>query len=291
MNKAWLTCMLLCGVCVQVNATENNNHADIKELLKPAPLSNMASLPNHVAERIVSTDLVDNVDPSTKVGFFIFTSLTSEQHAKLSEQTLAVINSLDEKTQASIKKQFKLELSKDGTISIEQIVPVLKHLATLPNEFALIQLGDMCKLGQGMPQNRKQAFDYYYQAAALGSSVAMNNLGECYTYGVGCTSNLETAAIWYRRAAELGNVEAQFNLGYVYEYGEGVPLDTKQARYWYEKAAAKQHADSLFFLGQMYLDGDGVPFDESLAKDYFGRACDLGSTDGCDLYQVMLSDN
>lgn len=280
MGKAWFTCFMLCGVCLQVIASENNNHADIKTLLKPSAYS----LPNS-AVAVASHDLENAQDHDN---FVVFTPLTKVQETKYSTQICEIIKGLDEKTAVELKKQLALT---SDFVESDKIIPALQLLAKVPNGEAINLLGDMYKLGQGVPQDRKQAFDYYVQAAKLKHSQAMNNLGECFTYGIGCQTNLETAAQWFRKAAELGNIEAQFNMGYVYEFGEGVPLDMEKARYWYEKAAAKQHPESYLFLGQMYLDGQGVPLNEALAKDYFGRACDLGSMDGCNLYQVMLSEN
>lgn len=371
MTKAWLTCVLLCGVCLQVNATENNNHAEIKELLKPAPLNTLAaphSAKNsgaaftaskvvnsqdntsqasgqvsgqgagsnaynaqaQVTDSTIGNDQSQGLSAQSAHGangyqnltsgaanasanansnanananpdatdaslladdLPVFQELTAEQQTKLENTLREIFKTLDETQMNSLRQQFNLSLAADQPLDQSLLVPLLQAVAALPNAYALNQLGDMYKLGHGVIQDRKQAFACYKQAAALGNTVSMNNIGECYSYGIGCVKNLETAAQWYKKAARLGNVEAQFNLGYVYEYGEGVPLDVNKARYWYEKAASQQHADSMLFLGQMYLDGDGVPLNESLAKDYFGRACDLGSTDGCDLYQVMLSDN
>lgn len=283
MTKAWLTCVLLCGVWMQVNATENNNHADFKELLKPAPFNNVTA--SHASEPVSATVETDLEDP------VVFTELTQTQQDKIKQLLKDTLASLDQTQLQTLRKQVNLPLSPDYPFTAEQLLPVLMAMAALPNTYALNQLGDMYKLGQGLVQDRKKAFDCYSQSAKLGSTYAMNNLGECYSYGIGCTTDLSIAAHWYHEAARRGNVEAQFNLGYVYEYGEGVPLDPKQARYWYEKAASQQHADSMLFLGQMYLGGEGVPLDEALAKDYFGRACDLGSDDGCDLFRVMLSEN
>lgn len=275
MNKAWLTCFLVCGVCLQGNASENNSHAEIKELLKPALVNNMASLSGH------DSLMHSTVKSETANPVVVFTPLTSVQRSIISTKIFEILNSLDTASTEALKKKFKLQ---SPVIDVEQIVPVLQSLAQLSQSEALNMLGDMYKLGQGVQQDREQAFAYYQQAADLNNSEAMNSLGECYSYAIGCTADLEKAASWFQKAAELGNIEAQFNLGYVYEFGEGVPINIKLARYWYEQAAAHQHVDSLLFLGQMYLDGQGVPFNETLAKDYLGRACDLGSADGCSLY-------
>lgn len=334
MTKAWLACMLVCGISMQAHATVNNNYAtDVKELLKPASLDNVfytdqesnvktnrqtmqagSSSINQLS--LLPTSSSDKSDPDTlsvKTSLegkpflttqesedealtdldnqVVFNKLTTIQTVKLANNIGEIFKTLDSAELNKLKSKFNLTTGQEHNFDHAQVLPILIELANLPNATALTYLGDLYKHGDGVIQDQVKAFSCYKQAASLGDSTAMNKLGECFSYGVGCESNLETAATWYMAAANKGNVEAQFNLGYVYEFGEGVPLNSDKARYWYEKAAAQHHADSMFFLGQMYLDGDGVPFDEVMAKDYFGRACDLGSTDGCDLYQVMLTHN
>lgn len=313
MIKAWLACILMCGVCLQVNATEHNNHAklDVKELLKPSSLEQVfghdtpvkaplgagktdtALAPDSQAHSAATQEAAQEAAAadSNLASEAVLHELSSVQLAVLANKVGDILKSLDDTALSKINQQFKLKKGQEHNFDYAEVLPLLTALSLLPNDNALIYLGDLYKFGHGVPQNQAKAFACYEKAALMGNSVAMNSLGECFSYGVGCDVSLETAAKWYLEAANKGNVEAQFNMGYVYEFGEGVPLDPTQARFWYEQAAAQHHAESMFFLGQMYLDGDGVPFDEAMAKDYFGRACDLGNTDGCNLYQVMLSNN
>jgi tetratricopeptide (TPR) repeat protein len=72
---------------------------------------------------------------------------------------------------------------------------------------------------------------------ATGNARAQCYLGACYEYGVGVPEDDKQAAEWYRKAAEQGYVLAQYRLGESYHRGRGVPKDLKQAAEWYRKAA------------------------------------------------------
>lgn len=40
-------------------------------------------------------------------------------------------------------------------------------------------------------------------------------------------------------------------------------------------------------LGVLYDQGQGVRQDKRVAKEYYGRACDLGDQNGCNLYKSL----
>jgi uncharacterized protein len=62
-------------------------------------------------------------------------------------------------------------------------------------------------------------------------------VGYMYDHGEGVPQDGKEAAEWYRKAAEKGNVAAQYRLGVVYANGYGVEQDMKEAEKWYKKAA------------------------------------------------------
>ena len=80
------------------------------------------------------------------------------------------------------------------------------------------------------------------QAARAGYARGMVLLGECYEKGFGGVPQDEKQAVeWYRKAAEAGNALAMYNLGWMYAKGRGVPQDEKQAVEWLHKAAQAGH--------------------------------------------------
>jgi TPR repeat protein len=70
----------------------------------------------------------------------------------------------------------------------------------------------MFQFGQGVPQNYREAFSWYSQAANQGFAPAQKNLGLFYEMGLGLTKDILQASEWYRKAAEQGNIDAQNHL-------------------------------------------------------------------------------
>jgi len=104
------------------------------------------------------------------------------------------------------------------------------------------------------------ALKFWQPLAENGNVGAQYKLGQMYRLGEGLPQDNKTAVKWYTLAAEQGNAEAAFNLGVIYRSGEeGVPLDDKTAVKWYMIAAEQGHAVSQLGLGVMYAEGLGVP--------------------------------
>ena len=79
-------------------------------------------------------------------------------------------------------------------------------------------------------------------AAVKGFATAQNNLGEMYRLGHGVPQDYAEAMRWYRRAAEGDLPIAQSNLGTVYLAGLGVRRDYVEAARWYRLAAEQRFA-------------------------------------------------
>lgn len=101
----------------------------------------------------------------------------------------------------------------------------------------LYNLGYYHYTGQnGYPFNYEKAYDYFMQAATVGSSAAMNYLGVMYQNGKGVSKNMQAAADWFYKAikADNGNAYAAHNLGNLYYNGTGVPQDMNKAFQFFE---------------------------------------------------------
>ena len=59
-----------------------------------------------------------------------------------------------------------------------------------------------------------------------------------YGLGEGVPQNYKEALKWYRRAADQGDAAAQFNLGLAYTQGKGVSKDYILAHMWLNLAAS-----------------------------------------------------
>ncbi len=75
--------------------------------------------------------------------------------------------------------------------------------------------------------------------AEQGVAAAQYNLGNMYRLGEGVPQDYAMALQWYRKAAEQGVALAQTNLGLMYTNGEGAPQNHAQAHMWYNLAASK----------------------------------------------------
>ena len=103
-------------------------------------------------------------------------------------------------------------------------------------------LGQLYRLGQGVPRNAAVAVNWYRLAAEQGLARAQSNLAAMYLQGDGIEKNPAIAADWLRQAAAQGHALSQFNLGLMYESGFGVDLSLVKARSWYELAASAGNA-------------------------------------------------
>jgi TPR repeat protein len=115
-------------------------------------------------------------------------------------------------------------------------------LADRGNARAQNNLGEMYRLGRGVPQDYAAALTWYRKAADQGDAIAQDALGTMYHDGRGVPQDYSEATRWYRKAADQGFAEAQIMLGNSYESGWGVPKDYVQAHKWFNLAAARYSA-------------------------------------------------
>lgn len=101
----------------------------------------------------------------------------------------------------------------------------------------MCNLGWCYERGHGVPQDWKQAVEWYRRAAQAGNTVAMGNLGWCYEKGKGVEKDPAAAVSWYRQGAERGSVRSMYELGRCCQGGIGVAEDLKQALIWFHKSA------------------------------------------------------
>lgn len=175
------------------------------------------------------------------------------------------------------------------------------------------KIGNMFRVGQGVPINYKKAHEYYQRAIDGGIVQAINNLGYLYRYGLGCARDPARALSLFAQASEHGVAEADFNLGQCYRNGIGVTADIKKAEeyllsaiergsidamtelgsmlateqsiehdyeramFWFQKAADAGNSLGMAYIGWMYQFGRGVPQDSATAKDWYQKAARAGN--------------
>ncbi len=138
--------------------------------------------------------------------------------------------------------------------------------------------GLMFDLGEGVPQDYREAFRWYVLAAEAGQRGAMNSLGLMYALGHGVTQDHSEAMKWWTKAADSGSIAALANIATTYYAGLGVQQSYPEAAKWFQLAADKGDADAMNMLGVMYARGLGVTRDRRNAIKLFGQSAYLGSS-------------
>ena len=135
-------------------------------------------------------------------------------------------------------------------------------------------LGVFYYLGQGVPQDYKEAEKWWELAAEQEDGFSQYSLG---------LMHFKEAKKWWEFAAEQGDVDAQYNLGLMHlgELGEtedypGETEDHKEAEKWIKLSAEQNNADAQCLLGDMYLEGMGVTEDYAEAIKWWKLAAEQG---------------
>ncbi|KAK8885624.1 hypothetical protein M9Y10_041074 [Tritrichomonas musculus] len=114
---------------------------------------------------------------------------------------------------------------------------------------AMYSLGACYALGDGVPEDKEQAFKYYLLAAEKGNKNAQYAAASCYSYGKGIEMDKNKAFELYLKAAEQGHPKAEFAVAHFFEYGQGdIERNHETAKIWYKKAAAQGHAGAKKFI-------------------------------------------
>ena len=124
--------------------------------------------------------------------------------------------------------------------------------------------------------NYEPAYDEWLPLARAGNAAAQRNIGQLYRLGLGVPQDRIVAANWLRLAARQGLARAQSNLATMYLRGEGVGQDLAEAAAWFRRAAAQGHVISQFNLGLMFEAGYGVEKSAGEAQRWFQLAANAG---------------
>lgn len=100
------------------------------------------------------------------------------------------------------------------------------------NVSAQIMIGEMYYTGEGVTQNYKEAFKWFYLAGMQGNINAQVQIGIMYLEGEGEKQDYMGAWSWFRLAAEQGNSVAQGQLSLMNFYGYAVDQSYVMALQW-----------------------------------------------------------
>lgn len=131
------------------------------------------------------------------------------------------------------------ETSKTDRAKLEATTTELRKSAEAGDASAQNRLGLLYDEGVGVPQDYRQAKEWFEKAAKQGHAGAQTNLGTLYLQGEGAPQSAQMALFWFSRAAEQGDVLAFAKLGWIYAQGRGMLQDFIQAHMWYNLSAAQ----------------------------------------------------
>jgi TPR repeat protein len=175
--------------------------------------------------------------------------------------------------------QTKFEAFRSGTQAlregkVEQGIAELEVAANQGIAGAIWKLGRIYADGDGVPQNKARAFEYFRRLTnhpqaddSVGTpqarfvADAFVTLGKYYLDGIPGTvaADPEVAYQMFRYAASyFADSDAQYNLGRLYLNGRGAPKDAIQAARWLRLAANKGEHRAQALLGSMLFDGKEV---------------------------------
>lgn len=121
-----------------------------------------------------------------------------------------------------------------------------------------MELGRAYRVGNGVPKDVREAYQWIFKAASQGEPKAWTSMGIFYDSSfpegnalVGGSDDAK-AAEWYRKAAEAGVAVAQSKLAMCYRRGKGVKKDVHEAYQWCLKSADQGDPYAFCQLGDFY---------------------------------------
>jgi TPR repeat protein len=121
--------------------------------------------------------------------------------------------------------------------------------------------------GDGVPQDRQEAFKWFLKGAELGNAGAAGGLGHAYQLGQGVVPDCDQAAKWLGIGAAKKDRVSLANFGMLYDQGCGVPHDEREALRLFHESANLGFGQAQFNLGVYYRDGRGT--DPDPLSSYF----------------------
>ena len=112
-------------------------------------------------------------------------------------------------------------------------------ILSLSKANAQYALGRMYIRGEGIPEDKAEAFKWFSRSAEQGNLDSQHELGNCYILGRGVSQNISKAYKWWSIAANRGYANSQYNLGRMYFIGQGTPQNYIKSYKWLILAAAQ----------------------------------------------------
>ncbi|MCP3447421.1 tetratricopeptide repeat protein [Bradyrhizobium sp. CCGUVB14] len=125
----------------------------------------------------------------------------------------------------------------------------------------------------GLPQDIAQGLSLMEKAGEHGYAYSYYWIGNYYERGApGLPADQAQAVKWWRKAADMGDSLAQTSLGFAYQQGRGVNQNVIEAISWYRKAAGLGELVPQVWLGRIYERGESVGADKVMALCWYRKA-------------------
>jgi TonB family protein len=155
---------------------------------------------------------------------------------------------------------------------------------------ALVVLGQLYDLGNGVPRDNVKSAEFFQRAADAGNREGMHRLGVQRMVGRDVPRDYVIAMSLCRKAADLGSAAAAWEVARMYDNAWGVPRDYTEALRWYKASAEGGYAPGMASTGHMYQVGAGTPRDYAEATRWYQRAVEAGNSSAM-LYLGELFDS
>lgn len=187
-----------------------------------------------------------------------------------------IIKELDEHAdflETSIKQYS--EAIENPTRMMTDDIDSIRECAENNDSNAQMQLAMMLMAGEGVDENKDDAFKWFERSAESGHPAALMYLGNCYLNGDGVSKDEKKAFGLYKQSAEQFPPSMGL-VGHCYENGLGIKKDEKEAFNWYQKGAEAGEITCIAQMGECYEYGRGVKQDPKKAYSLYTEAYEYG---------------
>jgi len=179
-----------------------------------------------------------------------------------------------------------------GGVNDAKAVEWFRKSADKGDSAGQMELGRAYRVGNGVPKDVREAYQWIFKAASQGQTRAWASMGIFYDSSfpegnavVGGADDA-TAAEWYRKAGEAGIAIAQSKLAMCYRRGKGVKKDVQESYRWCLKSAEQEDSYAYCQLGDFYrssfpeLNSMVGGANDATAFSWYRKAADKNSPTG-----------
>jgi TPR repeat protein len=205
---------------------------------------------------------------------------------KHQKKALETIQSFDMGNKLTPPKAYELSLVLLGAINRRKLIDdasdakaidYLKQSMEMGNSFAMSELGEMYKAGDGLPRDSKKSIKLQELAVQLNCSYAMNRLANLYSTGNTKFKNIGMAVYHHEQAIKLGSSNSMSNLALMYILGKYAPKNITAAVNLNKKAIKLGNINSFNNIAVLCENGEGGPIDIVKAVKYYTNGVILGN--------------